>query len=106
MSTCRSTRTHYSDSEPTSHCSYFLILLAWQRSNNDQFYSLLCDPISLEPIRGVDANNYTIDMVLDQHALLDFYCVSSLKQQSSHVHVALLGHINPFPSQQVYALIP
>jgi hypothetical protein len=51
---------------------YFLILFAWQRSNKYQFYSLLCDPISLEPIRGFDANNYTTDMVLDQHALLDF----------------------------------
>jgi hypothetical protein len=33
------------------------------------------------------------DFVLDQHAELDFYSVSSLKQQSEDRHVAPLGHI-------------
>ena len=32
--------------------------------------------------------------VLDQHAELDFYSASSLKQQSAGRHVAPLGHIN------------
>jgi len=36
---------------------------------------------------------------LDQHAWLDFYSGSSLKQQSADRHVAPLGHISPIPSQ-------
>ena len=32
-------------------------------------------------------------LYLSQHAELDFYSASSLKQQSSCRHVALLGHI-------------
>ena len=31
-------KTYYPDSEPTSHCSYFLILHAFQRSNKYQSY--------------------------------------------------------------------
>ena len=31
-------KTYYPDSEPTSHCSYFLILHAYQRSNKYQSY--------------------------------------------------------------------
>ena len=34
-----------------------------------------------------------VHFVLDQHALLDFYSASSLKQQSADRHVAPLGHI-------------
>jgi hypothetical protein len=34
-----------------------------------------------------------VRFVLDQHAELDFYCASSLKQQSAGRHVAPLGHI-------------
>ena len=44
--------------------------------------------------------------VLDQHAELDFYTVSSLKQQSSDRHVAPLGHIILIPSQPDFALTP
>jgi hypothetical protein len=44
--------------------------------------------------------------VLDQHAELDFYSASSLKQQSAGKHVALLGHIIMIPSQPVFALSP
>jgi hypothetical protein len=47
---CRSTRTHYPDSEPTSLCSFSLMLHAYQRSNKYQFYSLWLDPIGLEPM--------------------------------------------------------
>ena len=36
--------------------------------------------------------------VLDQHAELDFYSASSLKQQSAGKHVAPLGHIILIPS--------
>jgi predicted alpha/beta hydrolase len=44
--------------------------------------------------------------VLDQHAELDFYSASSLKQQSTSRHVAPLGHIILIPSQPVVALSP
>ena len=44
--------------------------------------------------------------VLDQHAYLDFYSASSLKQQSADRHVAPLGHIILIPSQPVFALTP
>jgi hypothetical protein len=41
--------------------------------------------------------------VLDQHAKLDFYSASSLKQQSEGKHVTPLGHIIPIPSQPDFA---
>jgi hypothetical protein len=44
--------------------------------------------------------------VLDQHAELDFYIASSLKQQYADRHVAPLGHIILIPSQLVFALTP
>jgi hypothetical protein len=44
--------------------------------------------------------------VLDQHAELDFYSASPLKQQSAGRHVAPLWHIILIPSQQVFALSP
>jgi hypothetical protein len=42
---CPPTRTHYSNSEPTSLCSFSLMLGAQRRSNTYQFYSLWFDPI-------------------------------------------------------------
>jgi hypothetical protein len=42
--------------------------------------------------------------VLDQHAELDCYSASSLKQQSVDRHVAPLGLIIPIPSQPVFVL--
>ena len=42
--TCRSPRTHYSDSEPANLCSYSLMLRAQQRSNTYKSYSLLFNP--------------------------------------------------------------
>jgi hypothetical protein len=47
-----------------------------------------------------------VRFVLDQHAELDFYSASSLKQQSAGRHVALLGHIIMILSQQVFAHTP
>ena len=47
-----------------------------------------------------------VRFVLDQHAELDFYSASSLKQQSAARHIALLRHIILIPSQQVFALSP
>ena len=44
--------------------------------------------------------------ILDQHAELDFYGASSLKQQSTDWHVALFGHINLIPSQPAFAFTP
>jgi len=45
-------------------------------------------------------------LVLDQHAELDLYSASSLKQQSAGRHVAPLGHIILIPRQPVFALSP
>ena len=47
-----------------------------------------------------------VGFVLDQHAELDFYSASPLKQQSAGRHVAPLGHIILIPSQPVFALSP
>ena len=47
-----------------------------------------------------------VRFVLDQHAELDFYSASSLKQPSMGRHVAPLGHIIVTPSQPVFALSP
>jgi hypothetical protein len=45
-----------------------------------------------------------VRFVLDQHA--DFYSASSLKQQSTDRHVALLGQIILIPYQLVFVLTP
>ena len=45
-----------------------------------------------------------IRLVLDQHAKLDIYSASSLKQQSAGRHVAPLEHITLIPSQPIVAL--
>jgi hypothetical protein len=47
-----------------------------------------------------------VRFVLDQHAELDFYRASSLKQQSTDRHVAPFRHIILIPSQPVFALSP
>jgi hypothetical protein len=49
-----------------------------------------------------DDNDASI--VLDQHALLDLYSASLLKQQSVDRHVAPLGHISLIPNQPVFDL--
>jgi len=41
--------------------------------------------------------------VLDLHSLSDFYCASSLKQQSASRYVAAVGHIIFISSQPVFA---
>ena len=56
-------------------------------------------------------NYFSIDddevrLVLDQHAELDFYSASSLKQPSAGRHVAPFGHIILIPSQPDFALSP
>jgi len=47
-----------------------------------------------------------VRFVLDQHAELDYYSTSSLKQQSTGRHVASLVLINLIASQPVFALYP
>ena len=44
--------------------------------------------------------------VLDQHAELDFYGASSLKQLSAGRHVVPLGHIILIPIQPVFVFSP
>ena len=51
-------------------------------------------------------NDDEVRFVLDQHADLDFYSASSLKQQSADRHVAPLGHIILILSQPVFTLTP
>ena len=43
-----------------------------------------------------------VHFVIDQHAEVDVYSASSLKQQSAGRHVAPLGHIILIPSQPVF----
>jgi hypothetical protein len=47
-----------------------------------------------------------VRFVLDQHAELNFYSASSLKQQSADRIVAPLRHIILIPSQPIFALVP
>jgi hypothetical protein len=47
-----------------------------------------------------------VHFVLDQHAELDLYSASSLKQQSVDRHVTSLRHILLIPSQPFFALTP
>jgi hypothetical protein len=47
-----------------------------------------------------------VRFVLDQHAELDFYSASALKQQSADRHVAPLGHIIPILRKLVFPLSP
>ena len=47
-----------------------------------------------------------VRFVLDQHAELDSYSASFMKQQFMGRHVAQLGHIILIPSQSVFALSP
>jgi hypothetical protein len=51
-------------------------------------------------------NDYESRFVLDQHAKLNYYSASSLKQQSADRHIAPLGYIIMIPSQLVFALSP
>ena len=51
-------------------------------------------------------DNDKVRFILEQHALLDFYSASCLKQQSGGRHVAPLRHIILIPSQPVFALSP
>jgi hypothetical protein len=45
-----------------------------------------------------------VRFVLDQHAELDIFSASSLKQQFAGKNVTPFGHIIPIPSQPIFAL--
>jgi hypothetical protein len=66
--------------------------------------SIICSVISWREQVNFQWDDDEVRFVLDQHAELDFYSTSSLKQQSAGRHVAPLGHIILIPSQQVFAL--
>ena len=51
-------------------------------------------------------DNDDVRFLLNQHAELDFYSASSLKQQSVDRHVAQLGHIIQIPNQPVFNIAP
>ena len=53
---------------------------------------------------NIEWDDDEVRFVLDQHADLDLYSASSLKQQSAGWHVAPLGHIILIQNQQVSAL--
>ena len=55
---------------------------------NELFFSYIMARTSY-----IQRNDDDIHFVLDKHAYLDFYSVSSLKQQSMVRHIAQLGHI-------------
>jgi hypothetical protein len=50
-------------------------------------------------------NDDEVRFVLEQHAELDLYSTSSLKQQSEGRHVAPLGHIILIPNQPLFAFL-
>jgi hypothetical protein len=62
--------------------------------------------ISLQDQVNFQWDDDEVHFVLDQHAELDFYSASSLKQQFADRHVPPLGHIILIPSQPVFALSP
>ena len=68
--------------------------------------SAICSAISWREQVNSQWNDDEVRFALDQHAELDFYSASSLKQQSAGRHVAPLGHIILIPSQPVFALSP
>ena len=68
--TCRSTRTHYSDSPPTSLCSFSLMLRAQRRSNKYQFYSLWFDPTGTRTHDLPHSRLVTLRLSLNYRSLL------------------------------------
>ena len=51
-------------------------------------------------------NDDEVGFALDQHAELDFYSASWLKQQSADRNVAPIRHINLTPSKHVFVFSP
>jgi len=70
-------------------------------NGKQQFFSYIMERTSC-----IQWNDDDVRFVLDQHAYLDLYSASSLKQQSVGRHVAPLEHIILIPSQPVFSLFP
>ena len=68
------------------------------------FYVYLCLWFLSEQINFQWHDDDEVCFVLDQHASLDFYSASSLKQQSMNKHVVQLGQNIVFLSQPVFTL--
>jgi len=72
-------------------------------TNIDEKWSGTDDNFTInERVSDVD----DVRFVLYQHAELDFYSASSLKQKYAGRHVAPLRHIIVIPSRLVFALSP
>jgi len=79
------TLTQYPDFEPTSLCSFSLMLRVWRRSNKCQFYSLWFDPIGTRThdlphsrrtqIR-IDTCTVCNVHILMVHAIFDIYLIA------------------------------
>ena len=63
-----------------------------------------CTAISWRKQVNFQWDDDKVSFVLNQHAELEFYSASSLKQQSVGRHVASLEHIILIPSQPVFVL--
>ena len=63
---CRSTRSHYSDSEPTSLCSYSIMLSGEALNTNFKVFGLTRPGLEsmIYHTRGEHVNHYTTDAVL------------------------------------------
>ena len=70
-----------------------------------QFFSYMLCYISWREEVNFQWDDDEVHFVLDQHAELDFYSSSSLKQQSAGRHVDPLGHIIWFRANQSLLLI-
>jgi hypothetical protein len=73
--------------------------------------NLFCQVSNFSAILRREQENYQWDddyvrFVLDQHAELDIFSASSLKQQFAGKNVTPFGHIIPIPSQPIFALSP
>jgi hypothetical protein len=70
------------------------LIVVWRQFSN-------CSAISWREQVNFQWDDDDVRFVLDQHAELDFYSASSLKQQFAGRYVAPLGHIILIPSQPV-----
>jgi hypothetical protein len=74
---------------------------------NHQYEELDISKNSGKPYKNTNFDDDDeVRFVLDQHAELDFYSASSLKQQYAGRNVTPFGHIILIPSQQIFPLSP
>ena len=59
-----------------------------------------------EQVNNIQWDDEEVRFVQDQHAKLDLYSASTLKQQSAARHVAPVWHIILIPNQPVFVLSP